>query len=245
MVEEQQDEVVDTSGEAVGEAVGEAGGEAVGEAGGSEAGARNDGADGSEAGARNEGDAGDTDNEQAGHDRVFVPLDEKANRGVEVAGRILTLLGTRGATVESVVDDEQILLRIGDFEPGTGHHLDNRAVESLQFVLNKAVNRNADKRTRVNVEAPGFKGRRTDGLEKVASSVAQKVQQLRRPLTIGPMSANDLRTFGHQIGRQGGVEVKADEADDRRLVVSPAPGRSSRAKPRPGKAGRGRNRRRG
>ena len=195
--------------------------------------------DGSGAGS---GDS--ADGRRLGHERVFVPLEAKADRGVEVAGRILTLLGTRGSTVDGVVEDEQILLRISEFEPGTGHHLDNRAVESLQFVLNKAVNRHADKRTRVNVEAPGFRGRRTDGLEKVAAAVALKVQQLRRPLTIGPMSANDLRTFGHQIGRQGGVEVKADETDDRRLLILPAPGRTGRPKQRAGKSCRGRNRRR-
>ena len=157
--------------------------------------------------------------------RVHVPLEDKATIATEVTRRALDLMGVEVESVTAVVDGEQVGLTIGPMSKGDGEGLDGRAWESLQFLLNKAVNRHAIKRTRLNLEAEGFRPRRSEGLDGLVSSIARKVQQTGKAIAIGPMEGGDLRQLATQLNRVSGISVQTTGEPDRRLlVVAPAGG---------------------
>jgi len=100
---------------------------------------------------------------------------------------------------------------------------DTRVLESVQFILNKAINRYALKRTRLSIDAEGFRRRRPEGLDKVAFALAQKVIHLGKAIAIGPLGQGDLRFLTAQLSRQPGVQVQlVGLGDKRRLLIQPA-----------------------
>lgn len=161
--------------------------------------------------------------------RVHVPIEDKAVIAAEVTQRALDLMGVEVESVGAVVDGEHVALTIGAITAGNGEALDGRAWESLQFLLNKAVNRHAIKRTRLNLEAEGFRPRRSEGLDGVVSAIARKIQQSGKVIAIGPMEGADLRQLATQFNRMSGISVQTTgEQDKRLLVVGPGGGRRRR-----------------
>ncbi len=161
--------------------------------------------------------------------RVHVPIEDKATIANDVALRALTLIGVEVKEIVAKVDDEQVGLKIGPITSPEGATLDGRAWESLQFLLNKAINRHAIKRTRLNMEADGFRARHSDGLDKMAASIARKVQKSGQAIAIGPVEPGELRQLASQFNRVTGVSVQTTGDPDRKLVViSPGGGRGRR-----------------
>lgn len=163
--------------------------------------------------------------------RVHVPIEDKATIATDVTRRALALMGVEVESVAAVVDGEQVALTIGPVSKGDRGALDGRAWESLQFLLNKAVNRHAIKRTRLNLEAEGFRPRRSEVLDAVASSIARKVQQTGKAIAIGPMEGGDLRQLATQLNRVSGISVQTTGDQDKRLLVV-APGGGGRRRRR-------------
>lgn len=161
--------------------------------------------------------------------RVHVAMEAKATIAVDVTRRSLELMGVQVASIEAKVDGEQVGLKVGPVQGSPGEALDGRAWESLQFLLNKAINRHAIKRTRLNLEAEGFRARRSEGLDRVVGSVARMIQQTGRAIAIGPIEGADLRLLATQFNRTSGVSVQTvGEQDKRLLVVAPGGGRRRR-----------------
>lgn len=174
-----------------------------------------------EAGAQ---DAGDLDDDEGGGLRLHVSIEEKVEIARQVATRIFDLLGAGVPAIDVAVEEEQIVVRLTDVAASLTPAGDTRVLESVQFILSKAVNRYALKRTRLSIDAEGFRRRRPEGLDKVAQALAQKVVRLGKPIAIGPLSQGDLRFLTAQLTRGGqGVQVQTvGTADRRRLVILPA-----------------------
>ncbi len=151
--------------------------------------------------------------------RESIPLEEKVARGEAAAERLLALLGVKATGISGHVDGEQVVLQVDEIEAPT--ELDNRAYEALQFMLNKAINRGAARRTRLSLQTDGFRGRRADGLGRVAAHLSHKARKLGVTLSVGPLGANDLRALTVQLSRQKGLQLESTgEGELRRLVIS-------------------------
>lgn len=166
--------------------------------------------------------AGDPDDEDGGGLRLHVTLDEKLGIAGEVAGRLFQLLGGQVPAIECRAEEDQVVVQLGELDPVLCPPGDTRVLESVQFILNKAINRYALKRTRLSIDAEGFRRRRPEGLDKVAQALAQKVLALGKAIAIGPLGQGDLRFLTAQLSRQAGVQVQAvGMGDKRRLVIQP------------------------
>lgn len=199
-------------------------------------------------------DGGDDDDEGGGL-KLHVSLEQKVEIARAAAERIFALIGVGVPTIEVVVEDEQIVIRLRDLAASLQASQDTRILESIQFILNKAVNKLALKRSRLSLDAEGFRRRRPDHFDKVAQALAAKVLTLGKAMAIGPLGQADLRLLGNQLEQVAGVSVRADGPHDRRrLVVSPVglaataagaegDGGDNDAQGHPGE-GRGRRRRR-
>ncbi len=161
--------------------------------------------------------------------RVEVSFEEKAERGEKICRQILTLLGATSDKIASRIEKEQVFVELGTVQCHNEKSLEPRVYESLQFILDKAINRHALKRSRLTLEAEGFRSRNKDGFASIAHAVGRKVKKLGKSIAIGPISGSDLRVFSSQLNRVSGVRVKTvGEADGRRLIVSPGNSRRRR-----------------
>ncbi len=165
----------------------------------------------------------DQDGDEGGGLRLHVTLEEKLAVAQDVTTQLFALLGAGQPGVHCHLEDEQVVVRLIDLNADLVPAGDTRVLESLQFILNKAINRFALKRTRLSIDADGFRRRRPEGLDKVAQALAQKVLTLDRAIAIGPLGQGDLRFISGQLSRTPGIIFQTTgAADKRRLVIAPA-----------------------
>ncbi len=148
-------------------------------------------------------------------------LQARAELAVEIARTLCDKMGLQVDDVRGEVDGDAVVVHLdGDLEAAA--NLDGRAWESMQFLLNKAVQKSGGRRCRLHLKVDGFRSRRAAPLDKVAGALAQKAAQLGRVITLGPLGADDLRAWGNALQRQRGTTVAAVGAQEaRRLVITP------------------------
>jgi len=94
-------------------------------------------------------------------------------------------------------------------------------LDAIQQLTNYCVNREADKRVRIQVDAENYRAKREDSLNRLAEKVAGKVMKYRRSVTLEPMNAYErhvihtaLQNYDHISTHSIGTEP------NRRVVVS-------------------------
>lgn len=166
--------------------------------------------------------AEDDASEESSVPKQHVSLAEKVVVAQETATRLFELLGAKMPTVECRADDDQVIVQLSDLDPALQPQGDTRVLESMQFILNKAINRFSLDRTRLSLDTDGFRRRRPEGLDKVAVALAEKSKLLGKTLAIGPLGQGDLRFLTAQLSRMPGLAIVHHGAPERRrLVIAP------------------------
>jgi spoIIIJ-associated protein len=164
----------------------------------------------------------DDASEESSAPKQHVSLVEKVAIAQETAQKLFALLGAKMPTVESRADDDQVIVQLSDLDPALQPQGDTRVLESMQFILNKAINRFSLDRTRLSLDTDGFRRRRPEGLDKVAMALAEKSKLLGKSLSIGPLGQGDLRFLTAQLSRTAGLALVHHGAPERRrLVIAP------------------------
>lgn len=137
-------------------------------------------------------------------------------------------------------DDLYVMLQGLSVEPDS---LDGRMFESLQFLLNKSIQRHGNRRSRLHLQVEGIKARRREHLEPAAARLVEHAVSKGRVLTLGPLGDGDLRNWTFALQRHGGAQIQAmGPNESRRLRVVPPGANADNADRRPRKR---RRRRRG
>ncbi len=166
--------------------------------------------------------AEDDASEESSAPKQHVSLTEKVAIAQETAQRLFELLGAKMPTVECRADEDQVIVQLSDLDPALQPQGDTRVLESMQFILNKAINRFSMDRTRLSLDTDGFRRRRPEGLDKVAAALAEKSKLLGKSLAIGPLGQGDLRFLTAQLSRTPGLALVHHGAPERRrLVIAP------------------------
>lgn len=167
-------------------------------------------------------DGSDDDDEGSGF-RVHVSMDEKQQIARDTAVKLFSLLGAGMPDMALEADDEQIVVRLQNVPASLVPAGDTRVLESVQFMLSKAINKLALRRTRLTLDADGFRRRRPEGLDRLADALAHKALSLGKPVAIGPLGQGDLRLLASLCAKTPGVSTLAVGPHHlRRLVVQPA-----------------------
>jgi len=156
-----------------------------------------------------------------GDDNSLEARNARAALGVTIAQQICTLMGVQVESITGTVEDDDITVAIDglSIDPES---LDSRAFESMQFLLNKAIQRHGGRRNRLTLRVQGVRSRRRESLDKTAATLARRAAQLGRVITLGPLDANDLRSWSVALQRAGGADVTAiGTPEARRLVIAP------------------------
>jgi predicted RNA-binding protein Jag len=167
-------------------------------------------------------DVQEADDDEGGGLRLSVSLEEKVEIARTAATRIFELLGAGMPEIQVAIEDDQVVVHLQGLAPQLAPQGDNRTLESLQFILNKAINKLALQRTRLSLDADGFRRRRPEGLERIADQLVAKALQLGKPIAIGPLHPGDLRILSQQAVRNEAIRAQPfGQHERRRLVLSP------------------------
>lgn len=119
-------------------------------------------------------------------------------KGIEIATQLMTgLLDHMGikTEVEGSLKEGEIYLEVkGDGDKGgvlIGKH--GRTLDSLQFIINRMVNKHLKEPVKVYLDVSHYKERRADSLTKMAARLGERVKRTGISVTIGPFNANDRR----------------------------------------------------
>lgn len=97
-------------------------------------------------------------------------------------------------------------------------------IKSLEFIVGKIAARSCEdgKEKRINIDVDGYKGRREDKISRLIKDTARKVRQIKKPISLDPMTASERRMAYIALKREGGVgyETKV-EKDQKRIIITP------------------------
>lgn len=150
------------------------------------------------------------------------PGDGKAEEAMEFLSGVLYRMGleTRVTVRE---DDEQIVLDIQGADAGRAIGKKGMALDALQFLVNKVVNRFPESRRYVVVDSGDYRERHDAGLVNMARREAKRAIEMGRTVTLEPMPARDRRLIHLSLAKFPGVSTKSNgEGIGRRIQIIPA-----------------------
>lgn len=143
-------------------------------------------------------------------DETRAPLmdEELVNLGKEVLGRIINLI-TSNAEIETVVNSGQVQYHIKGGNPGLLIGKRGQTLESIQYIVEKVVNRRVGKRIRIEVDVEGYLENRRNNLIRLAERLSEKVKRTGKPVTIGQMNAYERRIVHMALRDEKGVRTQS------------------------------------
>ncbi len=135
-------------------------------------------------------------------------LGEEVEAAKQLMSGLLERLGV-GAKVEAVLREGDLHLSIKGEQEGIliGRH--GRTLDSLQFLINRMVNKRLERPVRVVLDVNDYRKRKTDNLTKMAIRMGEKVKSKGSPLTIGPFNAHDRRLIHIALKEDSSVRTES------------------------------------
>ncbi|MDQ3036007.1 MAG: KH domain-containing protein [Myxococcota bacterium] len=169
-----------------------------------------------------EDERGDRDDRMEARGSRGAAGDGKAEEAMEFLSGVLyrMALETRVTVRE---DGEQIVLDIQGEDAGRAIGKKGAALDALQFLVNKVVNRFPETRRYVVVDSGDYRERHDAGLVNMARREAKRAVEIGRTVTLEPMPARDRRLVHLSLAKFPGVSTKSNgEGIGRRIQIIPA-----------------------
>lgn len=155
--------------------------------------------------------------------RVRVTCDETTRvRAEKVLSTILRLM-TFSSQLH--INEEKNSIQIGIETAGADGLLIGKGghtLSSIEYILNRMLQRENNKRARVLLDVSGYKSKREDFLRKKVLSLAKQVKSAKKELTMEPLNATDRRVVHAVLKADPAVETKSvGSGRVKSIVVSP------------------------
>lgn len=171
-----------------------------------------------------------TEDENSFEEAVDVS-EEAIEKGRETLERILPLLVESFEIIPEVSGNE-LLYNLKADNPGVIIGKKGQNLESIQFLVDKIVNKVSQDRVRVLIDIEDYLERRKQNLHSMALRYAEKVKKSGKPATIGQLSAYERRFIHIALRDDRRVRTQSmGEGYYRKLVVFPS--RRNKGKRRP------------
>ncbi len=169
---------------------------------------------------RDAGDDVDPDDDEATRSpaEISAASDAHVQRSAEIAREICALMGIEVFQILGSLEGDDVIVRLEGVTTDISA-LDERAFESVQFLINKATQRLGSRRSRVNIRVEGARSRRRDDSDAVAQWLCQRVQQVGRVATVGPLEGADVRTWTSALQRIGYGNFQVGGGGDLRKIA--------------------------
>lgn len=152
---------------------------------------------------------------------------EKVKTAIAYLTKVLSALGVENFEVVPIQKDDMIVLDIQGEKLGIVIGRRGETLDSLQYLAILAGNRNDEPYCRISVDCNGYREKRRETLEALATKTAQKVLKQGRRVTLEPMNPYERRIIHSKVAEIEGVSSHSmGEEPYRKVVISsnkPAP----------------------
>ncbi|MGD8283555.1 MAG: RNA-binding cell elongation regulator Jag/EloR [Desulfobacterales bacterium] len=163
--------------------------------------------------------------------QVYTFPDEPSDLGRTVLRRIVDSI-TTDAKISVDENSERILFNVVGGNAAILIGKKGQTLEAIQSLVEKIVNKhNNNNKIRIQVDVEGYLETRKVNLEKLATRLADKSKRIRKPISLGQMSAHDRRIIHLALKDDPEVKTKSrGEGYMRKLVIFPKKHNSQRHK---------------
>jgi len=150
-----------------------------------------------------------------------LPIEAAGERAKEILTEIIKHVDVP-TVVECDSREDHVYLNI--ISNGSGLLIGKRGktLNSLQYLVNKLLQKEAGENISVVVDTEGYRSKREVSLTELAQQLGDKVKKSHRPLTTGPMNSQDRRIIHLALKEDQEVRTKSKgEGNLRRVVIYP------------------------
>ncbi|ABO51825.1 single-stranded nucleic acid binding R3H domain protein [Desulforamulus reducens MI-1] len=126
--------------------------------------------------------------------------------------------------VEVNIKEQDQMLNVAIEGPDLGVLIGRRGetLDSLQYLVNLAINKNQEQRRKVILDVEGYRHRREETLQKLATRLADKAKQRGRSVVLEPMNSQERRVIHTALqGRDDIYTFSEGEEPFRKIIISP------------------------
>ena len=146
---------------------------------------------------------------------------EKKSGAVEFIQGVCERMGIRVTVEETKIEDGyKLTLRSDTMGTLIGYRGDT--LDSLQYLTNLVVNRNAQEYTRVMLDSENYRSKRQHTLERLAAKYAQRARETGKCISLEPMKPYERRVLHATLQNNEYVTTYSEgEEPYRRVVIKP------------------------
>ncbi len=150
------------------------------------------------------------------------PHELKLERAIEYTSELLRHMEI-SARVVGEASEEVVNLRIEGDDLGILIGRKGQTLQSLQYLISLAVNRQDGEWMRINLDIGDYRVRREESLRALALRAARRVQETGRRVALSAMSAAERRIVHQAVNEVSGVTTQSEGQEPyRRVVILPA-----------------------
>jgi spoIIIJ-associated protein len=152
----------------------------------------------------------------------FAAVEENTEeRAKEFVGKILEMMGFR-VRIRVEEDEESLNIQIEGSDLSSLIGSKGKNLDALQTILAAIINRYAEPRKLVLIDAGGYRRRRNEYLTSLAKRTAKKVIEEGKAYAIGPLPARERRVIHVALKNYPGVFTQSEgEEPERRVIIYP------------------------
>jgi len=135
-------------------------------------------------------------------------LDSSMEKAKETLQTIISLIQV-DATVKCKTDNNTISLNIEGDKSGLLIGKKGRTLDALQFIVNKIVNKGADKKMRVIIDSENYRKRRIDSLTQLARKMGERAKKTKKVLMTIPLNSRDRRIVHLALKDDNRIDTKS------------------------------------
>ena len=139
---------------------------------------------------------------------ISADAEENLKKAKELLENILALM-----PIETSVSAEQkngdINLNITGDKSGLLIGRKGKTLDALQFIVNRAVNKKSEQKSRIIVDSENYRQRRKESLVQIALKMGDKAKRIKKPVTTQLLNAHDRRVFHVTLRDDQQLDVKS------------------------------------
>ena len=94
-----------------------------------------------------------------------------------------------------------------------------QTIDSLQYIVSRAVNKETENFIKVKVDTENYRQRRRDTLENLAKNISYKVKRTRKPVSLEPMNSYERRIIHSALQNDKYVVTKSEGEEPYRHII--------------------------
>ena len=148
---------------------------------------------------------------------VYDPI----NQAKEFMNKILMSMSIKG-DVDVRKEEDVLFVDITGIDPDDkGIVIGKRGntLDSIQYLLSLAINKNRDKYTRISLDIEDYRKRREETLIRLAEKMADKAKYINKPVKLEPMNPSERRIIHSALQKHNGVTTYSEGDEPFRRVV--------------------------